>query len=961
MELEGIHVRHMGIYLPDQIGGRPIGQEGQTTDDVLGHYYLSQEPLGILRFDTDPETNHTDTRVQVELVEDEKGHLKRDVEGLALVHALDEEGCRLGGGLVVSSSQKFNEYALTDALTRQFVGAFKVVHGNGLDGVEDTDGLDAINWNMGPLLPHGALLLHDGGEVDEDKNPLELKTHKFVRWERISELFPPATLATEDVLAGSTRAQRCGWHTTDSSLTPGYSAALPPHKAQLLVSEVSSEAADHKLSAALDFDTDSFWRAGRTGEDETLEMRLHGPLFVKAVRLVFTERGRPERVSIRVTYAHVRLQWTDLAVREDVSDRLGRGDEELQWDLVIDEPELVLRVVIEFEGGTKDDEATELAEVRLFEEWDQRTEGIPDDNDDGDDNPCTPSPCGAASTCTDNAGTHALCTCDDGYFSSTADGLNCLISNVCADEDNARALCGDHSECLSTGAGLHVCECVTGYSSDDGTGTDCTLSDPCLTVDNACGAHGVCESLPPADYRCSCKPGNQLINPEDTKLGCVPVPLCGAVLGDVCGGDRGSCVEPALDKRGDGTSGGGALWRAWGGRCECEPGFVLARCAQHAWQVGGQASASRVGGNETSSTTGTDSDAHIGTYVTASEAEAERDASVFAPRVPALVAVRASSTAANAGVTQHATAFAADGLHHTAWLAGQEGPASLIFDLGAGTVRVSAIRIIRDAARVRTTALYYATPSALVSGAWAGDMALADADAAGFGAVWGTLTSGYEWPSEADSMLAFDEFNGDGYVAARYWRLDVLTTYSGWASVAEVQFRVCSEGCTGIDRCKLSAAEELCPDERSTCTGVGADEYVCACDRGFDATAEGCVNIDECAPEPCLNGGACEDLIEAFNCTCTTGFEGPTCAINIDECAGVQCRNNGTCVDGIGEFSCSCQAGFTGTFCQTELDECEMASRGEPADVVPCQNDSLCIDKVNGFECKCAEGFHGSR
>ena len=38
-----------------------------------------------------------------------------------------------------------------------------------------------------------------------------------------------------------------------------------------------------------------------------------------------------------------------------------------------------------------------------------------------------------------------------------------------------------------------------------------------------------------------------------------------------------------------------------------------------------------------------------------------------------------------------------------------------------------------------------------------------------------------------------------------------------------------------------------------------------------------CADIDECASNPCLNSGVCEDLLNAFQCLCPTGFTGPLC------------------------------------------------------------------------------------
>jgi hypothetical protein len=92
--------------------------------------------------------------------------------------------------------------------------------------------------------------------------------------------------------------------------------------------------------------------------------------------------------------------------------------------------------------------------------------------------------------------------------------------------------------------------------------------------------------------------------------------------------------------------------------------------------------------------------------------------------------------------------------------------------------------------------------------------------------------------------------------------------------------------------------------------------YNCTCAAGYSGPT--CAtNINECAPNPCLNGGTCADLVNAYSCTCAAGYSGPTCATNINECAPSPCLNGGTCIDGVNAFSCTCATGFSGPLCAT--------------------------------------------
>ena len=37
------------------------------------------------------------------------------------------------------------------------------------------------------------------------------------------------------------------------------------------------------------------------------------------------------------------------------------------------------------------------------------------------------------------------------------------------------------------------------------------------------------------------------------------------------------------------------------------------------------------------------------------------------------------------------------------------------------------------------------------------------------------------------------------------------------------------------------------------------------------------VDINECSPNPCKNGGRCTDLVNGFSCSCVAGYNGDDC------------------------------------------------------------------------------------
>ena len=71
-----------------------------------------------------------------------------------------------------------------------------------------------------------------------------------------------------------------------------------------------------------------------------------------------------------------------------------------------------------------------------------------------------------------------------------------------------------------------------------------------------------------------------------------------------------------------------------------------------------------------------------------------------------------------------------------------------------------------------------------------------------------------------------------------------------------------------------------------------------------------CVCADDCASNPCLNGGTCNDLLNNFNCSCPDGFSGPQCEVRGSLCAGFTC-NQGACVEDYvaNTYRCICEEG----------------------------------------------------
>jgi len=143
--------------------------EACVVDDASGTLFLAEEERGIWRVGAAPET--VEEPELVAPVQAEGGHLVPDVEGLAVAHT-DQ------GAMLFASSQgddRFVVYGLTEQLP--FLGAFEIDAADGIDEVNNTDGIEVNAAPLGDAFPHGVLVVHDGENGGANQNfklvPLE--------------------------------------------------------------------------------------------------------------------------------------------------------------------------------------------------------------------------------------------------------------------------------------------------------------------------------------------------------------------------------------------------------------------------------------------------------------------------------------------------------------------------------------------------------------------------------------------------------------------------------------------------------------------------------------------------------------------------------------------------------------------------------------------------------------------
>jgi 3-phytase len=146
--------------------------EGCVADDELGHFYVSEEAIGIWKYGAEPETGST--RAQVDKVGG--GNLVADVEGLAIAYGADGKGY-----LMVSSQGNYSYAVYRREGSNEFVKKFRIGNGASIDGAEETDGIDVTTANLGPAFPNGVFVVQDGFNDKGNQNFKLVPFHSIIK------------------------------------------------------------------------------------------------------------------------------------------------------------------------------------------------------------------------------------------------------------------------------------------------------------------------------------------------------------------------------------------------------------------------------------------------------------------------------------------------------------------------------------------------------------------------------------------------------------------------------------------------------------------------------------------------------------------------------------------------------------------------------------------------------------
>lgn len=173
--------------------------EGCAADDENGVLFVAEEDVGLYGYWADPNAAAENKNARLIIDTVNSGHLTADAEGVAILKTPD------GGGYVVVSSQGSNSYNVYDrAAPFAFRGAFVIGSTSsdvGIDGVEETDGIDVTGTPLGAAYAEGLFVAQDGFNYDGvSEGKRAHQNFKLVPWAQIRaglKLPEPASVPAE--------------------------------------------------------------------------------------------------------------------------------------------------------------------------------------------------------------------------------------------------------------------------------------------------------------------------------------------------------------------------------------------------------------------------------------------------------------------------------------------------------------------------------------------------------------------------------------------------------------------------------------------------------------------------------------------------------------------------------------------------------------------------------------------
>ena len=157
-----------------KVSSRP---EGMVADDEDAVLYIGVEEEGILKVKAEPE-NEFETN-WVNGSQAYTNDISSDIEGLALYKTPEKT-------ILIASSQGNFSYVLIEIGDEdKYLTSFIIKDGD-IDGVEETDGLDVINYYISEEFPKGMMVVQDGFNFENDS--IRAQNFKFISLEKIENI-----------------------------------------------------------------------------------------------------------------------------------------------------------------------------------------------------------------------------------------------------------------------------------------------------------------------------------------------------------------------------------------------------------------------------------------------------------------------------------------------------------------------------------------------------------------------------------------------------------------------------------------------------------------------------------------------------------------------------------------------------------------------------------------------------